>query len=53
MIGAAYRWSAAMVVLSISDGMYIGYAYDLGDTNLDNYTLDHTKFSFVTKYSKQ
>jgi hypothetical protein len=21
----------------ISDGMYIGYAYDLGATNLDNY----------------
>jgi hypothetical protein len=32
MIGAAYRWSAAMsamVGFQVSDGMYIGYAYDL------------------------
>ncbi|EIA07151.1 type IX secretion system membrane protein PorP/SprF [Flavobacterium frigoris] len=40
MIGAAYRWSAAMsamVGFQISDGMYIGYAYDLETTKLDNY----------------
>jgi type IX secretion system PorP/SprF family membrane protein len=40
MIGAAYRWSAAMsamVGFQVSDGMYIGYAYDLETTNLDNY----------------
>lgn len=40
MIGAAYRWSAAvsgMVGFQISDGMYIGYGYDLETTNLDNY----------------
>jgi hypothetical protein len=38
MIGAAYRWSAFHEVDGrISDGMYIGYAYDLGATNLDNY----------------
>jgi hypothetical protein len=30
MIGAAYRWSAAMDGSFNSDGMYIGYAYDLG-----------------------
>jgi type IX secretion system PorP/SprF family membrane protein len=40
MVGAAYRWSAAMsamVGFQISDGMYIGYAYDLETTKLDNY----------------
>lgn len=40
MIGAAYRVSAAMsamVGFQISDGMYIGYGYDLETTNLDNY----------------
>jgi type IX secretion system PorP/SprF family membrane protein len=40
MIGAAYRVSAAMsgmVGFQVSDGMYIGYAYDLETTNLDNY----------------
>ena len=40
MIGAAYRWSAAMsamVGFQVSDGMYIGYGYDLETTNLENY----------------
>lgn len=40
MIGAAYRVSvamSAMVGFQISDGMYIGYGYDLETTNLDNY----------------
>lgn len=40
MVGAAYRWSAAMsamVGFQITDGMYIGYAYDLETTKLDNY----------------
>ncbi|MGO4819757.1 PorP/SprF family type IX secretion system membrane protein [Flavobacterium sp. W22_SRS_FP1] len=40
MIGAAYRVSAAMsgmVGFQVSDGMYIGYAYDLETTKLDNY----------------
>lgn len=40
MIGAAYRWSAAvsaMVGFQISDGMYIGYGYDHETTNLNNY----------------
>jgi type IX secretion system PorP/SprF family membrane protein len=40
MVGAAYRVSAAMsgmVGFQVSDGMYIGYAYDLETTNLDNY----------------
>jgi type IX secretion system PorP/SprF family membrane protein len=40
MVGAAYRVNAAMsgmVGFQISDGMYIGYAYDLETTKLDNY----------------
>lgn len=39
-LGIAYRWSAAVSVMAgfqISDGMYIGYGYDLETTNLDNY----------------
>lgn len=40
MVGLAYRWSAAisaMVGMQISDGLYIGYGYDLDNTKLDNY----------------
>jgi type IX secretion system PorP/SprF family membrane protein len=39
-LGVAYRWSAAMsamVGFQVSDGMYIGYGYDLETTNLENY----------------
>lgn len=40
MIGAAYRWSAAlsgMIGFQVSDGLYIGYGYDNETTNLQNY----------------
>ncbi|MGL2988415.1 PorP/SprF family type IX secretion system membrane protein [Flavobacterium sp. RSSA_27] len=40
VVGLAYRWSAAMsamVGFQVSDGMYIGYGYDLETTNLENY----------------
>ena len=40
VVGLAYRWSAAMsamVGFQITEGMYIGYGYDLETTNLDNY----------------
>ena len=40
VLGVAYRWSAAMSVMAgfqVSDGMYIGYGYDLETTNLENY----------------
>lgn len=40
VIGAAYRWSAAlsaMVGFQISDGLFIGYGYDLETTKLENY----------------
>ena len=38
--GVAYRWSAAMsamVGFQVTDGMYIGYGYDLETTKLRNY----------------
>ena len=40
MLGASYRWSAAlsaMVGFQVSDGLYVGYGYDKETTNLDNY----------------
>lgn len=40
VVGIAYRWSAAMsamVGFQVTDGMYIGYGYDLETTNLENY----------------
>lgn len=39
-VGLAYRWSAAvnaMVGFQVSDGLYIGYGYDLDTTRLGNY----------------
>lgn len=39
-IGIAYRWNAAMsgmVGFQISEGLHIGYCYDLETTNLDRY----------------
>jgi len=39
-LGLAYRWSAAMsamVGFQVTDGMHIGYGYDLETTNLRNY----------------
>jgi type IX secretion system PorP/SprF family membrane protein len=39
-LGIAYRWSAAMsamVGFQVSDGLYVGYGYDLETTNLENY----------------
>ncbi|MGL2988551.1 PorP/SprF family type IX secretion system membrane protein [Flavobacterium sp. RSSA_27] len=40
VVGMAYRWSAAwtgLVGFQITDGMYVGYGYDLETTNLENY----------------
>ncbi|OAZ03073.1 type IX secretion system membrane protein PorP/SprF [Flavobacterium succinicans] len=39
-VGLAYRWSAAMsamVGFQVTEGIYIGYGYDLETTKLDNY----------------
>lgn len=41
VIGGAYRWDAAVSGLAgfqISDGLFIGYAYDHGATRLENYS---------------
>jgi len=41
MLGGAYRWGAAASALAgfqINDGLYIGYAYDLETTRLNNYS---------------
>ena len=40
VVGAAYRWSAAlsaMVGFQVSEGLYIGYGYDHETTNLNRY----------------
>lgn len=40
VVGLAYRWSAAMsamVGFQVTDGLYIGYGYDLETTRLENY----------------
>lgn len=40
VIGGAYRWSAAvsgMVGFQITDGLFLGYGYDLETTRLKNY----------------
>jgi type IX secretion system PorP/SprF family membrane protein len=40
VLGAAWRWSAAMSFMAgfqVSDGLYIGYGYDLETTHLANY----------------
>lgn len=40
VIGMSYRWSAAwtgLVGFQVTNGMYIGYGYDLETTNLANY----------------
>lgn len=39
-LGLAYRWSAsisAMAGFQVSNGLYIGYGYDLETTKLENY----------------
>jgi type IX secretion system PorP/SprF family membrane protein len=40
VIGIAYRWSAAVSAMAgfqVTEGLYLGYGYDLETTNLDNY----------------
>ncbi len=40
MLGAAYRWSAAVSAMAgfqVSDAFYIGYGYDMETTKLENY----------------
>lgn len=58
VIGAAYRWSASVSALAgfqITDGIYIGYAYDKETTRLANYNSGSheifLRFEFLKKYS--
>jgi len=57
--GIAYRWSAslsAMAGFQITDGMYIGYAYDRETTRLNNYNSGSheifLRFEFFNNYSR-
>ncbi|MCV9932747.1 type IX secretion system membrane protein PorP/SprF [Flavobacterium sp. LS1R47] len=57
--GVAYRWSAAlsaMVGFQVSDGLYIGYAYDRETTRLNNYNSGSheifLRFEFFNNYSR-
>ncbi|MBE0393428.1 type IX secretion system membrane protein PorP/SprF [Flavobacterium sp. PL002] len=58
-VGIAYRWSAAlsaMVGFQITDGMFLGYAYDRETTNLSNYNSGSheifLRFEILNKYSR-
>ena len=59
MIGAAYRWDAAVSALAgfqITDGLFIGYGYDMDTTNLRNYNSGShevfLRFELFNKVSK-
>ena len=58
-LGAAYRWDAAVSALAgfqVSDGIYIGYGYDLETTKLKNYNSGShevfLRFELFKRYSK-
>lgn len=57
--GVAYRWSAALSALvgfQVSDGLFIGYAYDAETTKLANYNSGtheiFLRFELFKKYDK-
>ena len=59
VLGAAYRWSAAMSVMAgfqVSDGLYIGYGYDHETTSLNKYNSGSheifLRYEFFRKNSK-
>ena len=58
-LGVAYRWDAAVSALAgfqVSDGIYIGYGYDLETTKLKNYNSGShevfLRFELFKRYSK-
>lgn len=58
-IGAAWRWSAAASVMAgfqISDGLFVGYGYDLETTRLSRYNSGSheifLRFELFSKYDK-
>nr|WP_294922810.1 type IX secretion system membrane protein PorP/SprF [uncultured Flavobacterium sp.] len=59
VLGVAYRWSASVSALAgfqITDGLYLGYAYDRETTKLVNYNSGSheifLRFEFLNKYSR-
>lgn len=59
MLGIAYRWDAAVSALAgfqVSNGLFIGYGYDLETTKLRNYNSGShevfLRFELFNKYSK-
>ncbi len=58
-VGVAYRWSAAVSAMAgfqVTDGLFIGYAYDRETTKLANYNSGSheifLRFEFLNKYSR-
>ncbi len=58
-LGLAYRWSAALSALAgfqVSDGLFIGYAYDRETTRLANFNSGSheifLRYEFFKKYDK-
>lgn len=59
MAGVSYRWSAAvsaMVGFQVTEGMYIGYAYDKETTKLSNYNSGSheifLRYELFNRYSR-
>lgn len=59
MLGGAYRWDAAVSALAgfqVSDGLFIGYSYDMETTNLRRYNSGSheifLRFELFNKVSK-
>jgi type IX secretion system PorP/SprF family membrane protein len=59
MLGGAYRWDAAVSALAgfqVSDGLFIGYSYDMETTNLSRYNSGSheifLRFELFNKFSK-
>ncbi len=59
MIGAAWRWSAAVSAMAgfqITDGLFVGYGYDLETTKLSNYNSGSheifLRFELFNRYNK-
>lgn len=59
MLGGAYRWDAAVSALAgfqVTDGLFIGYSYDMETTNLRNYNSGShevfLRFELFNKVSK-
>lgn len=59
MLGGAYRWDAAVSALAgfqVTDGLFVGYSYDMETTNLRNYNSGShevfLRFELFNKVSK-